>query len=254
MFSKTSAFVLLLFFSLSFALRPVNAKPFHKKKAPIVAVCAVALVGISGLLYLPQYRVNALPSANSKLIGTASKAPVLPKTFEIFENAISFSDTFTVHNDEQRFGLIKEKIFSLSKSFWFENADGVVIAEAKESLLSWGTEIKVYDGNGALIGEIHEKVFNSLFKVKTSYTIRNSKGEKIAQSEKVDWVSTSFTIKDKDGRTLLKMDRPWMSFPADRWSVRLYDSEIVDPRLSLMIAAYKSSVDNDRSSSSSDDD
>lgn len=103
---------------------------------------------------------------------------------------------------------------------------------------------------GSSFGTITEKFF-SLTK---SFTYADAKGVEIAASEKVDWISTDVTIRRPDGRVIAALHRPWFNFLSDNWAVKISDHSAVDSRLIVMIAAYKTSVDNDRRREESDSD
>jgi hypothetical protein len=61
----------------------------------------------------------------------------------------------------------------------------------------------------------------------------------------VDWLATTFTLRKLDGSVIATLHRPFFNF-TDRWRVNVFKPDAVDPRLLVIIAAYKTSVDNDR--------
>ena len=89
-------------------------------------------------------------------------------------------------------------------------------------------------------------MLKSLFKIHTTYSILDASDREIAVSEKVDWISTSVTLSKPNGGVIATLKRPWLNILADSWTVKVADKSAVDPRLIVMIAAYKTSVDNDR--------
>ena len=71
----------------------------------------------------------------------------------------------------------------------------------------------------------------------------------MATSEKVEWLSTEIVLRDGQGRAAAVVRRDFgtnIFRLTDRWDVTVNDDKAVDSRLLVMIAAYKSSVDNDR--------
>jgi len=188
--------------------------------------------------------------------GTAASAPSLPDEFTIHERVLSLMDTFDLKSSGGKFGKITEKFFSMTKSFTYEDASGACVAKARSRIFSWGTHVDVTDCTDRPVGAIKEQVMKSFFKVYTIYSILGPDGRQTATSEKVEWISTDVVLRKPDGRTIAELHRPWLNILSDNWEVKIRDHQAVDARLLVMIAAYKTSVDNDRrreKSSSSDD-
>ena len=100
-----------------------------------------------------------------------------------------------------------------------------------------------------MIGTIKEEILKSLFKVYTAYRILDAQDRLVATSEKVEWLSTDIVLRDPSGRVVAEVRRGFtenLLRLTDRWDVSIRDPQAVDPRMVVMIAAYKSSVDNDR--------
>lgn len=179
----------------------------------------------------------------------AEPAPVaftLPAEFTIRERVIALTDTFDVKSGKSDLGKITEKLISLTKSFTLTDPSGVCAAKARTRILSWGTHIDVVDCSDKKIGSVKEEVFKSLFKVHTTYRILDAADVEIAKSVKVEWISTSLTLTRPDGAAVATFDRPWLNILSDTWTVKIQNAAAVDPRMMVMIAAYKTSVDNDR--------
>jgi len=184
--------------------------------------------------------------------GTGCPVPSVPSKFTLKEKVISLTTTFDLKGGGKSLGRITEKIFSLTRAFTYDDASGNRIAEARAKLLSWGNQVIVTDCQGREIGTIKEEIFKSLFKVRTIYKILDARDHEIAKSEKVDWVGTSFTLRDGRGRKVASLERPWINLLSDSWDVTIHDSKAVDPRMIVMIAAFKTSVDNARRAESSE--
>ena len=185
----------------------------------------------------PSYQVAAL---------TPAKAPELPAQFTIKERVLSFTDTFDIVSDGKKLGVISQKLISLTRSFKYKDADGNLVAEARARVFSWGTHVDVTDNLGNPIGGFKEQVTKSFFKVYTAYSILDAQGREIALSEKTDWLGTKIAISDPQGRRIAAIERPWINFFSDHWNAQVYDPKAVDSRVMVMIAAYKTSVDNER--------
>jgi uncharacterized protein YxjI len=199
-----------------------------------------------------QEAVEAQPGAQPILAvapGAApSQAPALPRSFRIDEKVLSWTTSFRLRDESKQHALgeITKKLFSWTTTFTYKDASGNVVALAHAKLFSWGTQIVVEDEAGRKIGTIKENVLKSLFKVHTVYSILDGADKEVAVSEKTDWITTNFEIHDKNGRLVAKMHRGFFNVFADHWDVQLGDSGAVDSRVTVMIAAYKTDVDNQR--------
>ncbi|HAZ08310.1 MAG TPA: hypothetical protein DCZ01_07285 [Elusimicrobia bacterium] len=200
------------------------------------------LKAAAGTDVLPSVRVPAWPATRQ----SSGPAPTLPDEMTVHERVISLVDTFDLKAGDSTLGTITRKFFSLTKAFTYIDAKDNCIAKARARLLSWGAHIDVTDCSDLPIGAIKENVLKSFFKVYTQYSMLDSQGAEIATSEKVDWISTDLTIRRPDGRTVATLHRPWLNIFSDNWTVKIADHAAVDSRLIVMIAAYKTSVDNDR--------
>ena len=190
---------------------------------------------------------EAAPAAQAAAAqGAPARAPSLPSEFTIHERVISLTDTFDLKDGKKTMGTITEKFFSMTKSFKYVDAAGVCVAEARARFFSWGTHVDVTDCQGRKVGAIKENVLKSFFKVYTTYSILDGSDKEIATSEKVEWISTDVALTSRQGRAIAALHRPWLNFLSDNWTVKVSDPNACDSRLIVMIAAYKTSVDNDR--------
>ena len=209
----------------------------------------------------PDLRTLDLPelSAFRKAVaGRPAPAPEIPASFSIYERFFSlFVEKFDLKDPSGRaFGRIEGKFFRLTKAFEYLDAGGNKVAEARARFFALGSTVDVTDGQGRPIGTIKENILKSLLKVYTSYSILDSLGRVVAESEKVEWLSTQITMRAPDGRVVAEVRRGFKENLfrfTDRWDVTIRDPKAVDPRLVVMIGVYKSSVDNDRRKKAADD-
>ncbi len=172
--------------------------------------------------------------------------PKLPDQFILNERLLSFSTTLDIESEGETLGKITERIISLTRSFDYDDFDGNRLATAKEKILSWGTQIDVFDCQNNKIGTIKENVLKSLLKYYTTYSILDSEGNQIAFSKKTEWLTTSLKLYDNSGKTVTTIDRPMFNLMGDNWTVNISNHKTIDPRILIVIAAYKTSVDNSR--------
>jgi uncharacterized protein YxjI len=228
---------------LSLAAAALAAAPLNAQSAALdrlrAAAGSDAVVTVSAPAAAP---VPVPPSA----------APALPDEFTVHEEIISVrkvlldTDTFDLKGGSGQFGKIIEKFLTLTKDFTYVDASGQCVAKSRARLISWGTHVDVSDCAGRPIGAFQEHVLRSLFKVNTVYSILDGQGKEIATSEKVEWISTSLTLRRPDGSVIAELHRPWLNILSDNWDIKIRDHAAVDARVIVLIAAYKTSVDNDR--------
>ncbi|MBI3298409.1 MAG: hypothetical protein HYZ75_09620 [Elusimicrobia bacterium] len=192
-----------------------------------------------------------MPAAYRTMDDYGSAAPYagLPDDFLVRERPFAWTDSFYIKAGDLNFGRIDQEVFAWGKSFRLTDSDGKHVAEAKAKVFTWASTVEVFDAQGRKIGEIKEDILKSLFKVYTTYHIYDAQGRLVADSEKAEWFNTDITLRALDGRVVATLHRPRLTWrPTDRWQVAVKDPGAVDKRLLSMIAAYKTSVDNDRES------
>jgi uncharacterized protein YxjI len=162
----------------------------------------------------------------------------LPNSFNIEEYAISMGTDFKIPN----VAYIDQEIISLTSSFNL-TIDGKIYARSKERLVSFGSIIDITDSNGKKIGSIEEHLFYSIFGMYSLYNIYDSRGSLIGTSTKHELMSTSFTIRDKNGQLICTITRPAVNFVSDVWTVNFTDTSF-DKRLIVFIPCYKTHKDN----------
>lgn len=169
---------------------------------------------------------------------------IIPNEFTLEEHIISIGTDFSIVAD-QKIGTIKEKVVNLTTTFEIYDINNNLQARSEQELISWGTQINIFDRNHNKIGSIEEEVFKSLFKVHTEYRIFDKYGKQIAVSEKFDVISTNFEIYDMSNNLICKIKRPMINVFSDSWNVKMYGNN-VDRKLLLFIPAYKTCRDNDK--------
>ena len=184
-----------------------------------------------------------------------SAGPALPASFTLREKFFTVMDALEIKSGDTSYGRVTERFWALSKSFYYDDAQGKRVAEARARILALGSTVDVTDGAGVKIGTIKEEILKSLFKVWTTYRILDANGNQIASSEKVELFSTEITLKAPDGRSIALLRRGFkenlLRF-TDRWDVTVYEPGRIDSRMLVMITAFKTSVDNDRRAEEAD--
>ena len=170
----------------------------------------------------------------------------LPTSYELAPR-LSLGTSFKIKSGSGIHGTIQQRWFSLVHTFIYRNAKNEIVATARVNPFSWGTQIDVMDCEGKKIGAMKEEVWKSLFKIRTSYLILDQNGARVGKSEKIDWGNTQFDLHDQRGHVVAHLERPWLRF-MDHWSVDVYDKGAIDGRLLVMIGAFKSAADSEKSS------
>ena len=202
---------------------------------------ATALLVIGALVALALVLASCTSSKNTRWQD-------LPGDYQLTERAVfKIKNAFDVSDDRGNdYGKVSEDLISWTRTFTWYDGVGEKAASASVALVSWGTRIDVLGGDGKKVGTIKEEVLSSMFKTWTTYKILDDAGNEIATSQKVEWLGTSITLTGNDGKTIAVVHRPAINLVSDTWKISVKETNRVDSRVLVMIAAFKTAVDNDR--------
>lgn len=222
-----------------------------------VIVAGLLILGLASaiapLLFGPVIYGNGV-TPNGQL---ASSAPAFPANYQVQKVAVSFTHKFNIGNEgNQNLGSVQEQFLAFGRTFKLYDESGALAAVAHQRVFAWGSTVDIFDSSGKeKLATLKENVLHSMFKAITSYQLLSADNQVIGESEKVELLATTIRIKDKDGRIIVTLERPFFNFPTDRWTVSTVGNGL-DSRIAPIIAAYKSSADAERradSDSKSDD-
>lgn len=184
--------------------------------------------------------------AFSFVFGTASgDIELKERIFFKWKNSL---DVTVAGKDE---GKVAESVIQLSRTFTWTDERGKTAASASVAIISIGTDIYVYNGAGNRVGSIEERIFSRWGKTWSGYDIKDARGNKIASSDKTEFMGTTITLTAPDGTKLAKLNRPWVNVMGDSWGIEVLKPGVVDNRILVMIAAFKTAADRDKESGSS---
>lgn len=202
---------------------------------------------ISKLKLLALAVVGVIAALALWTMATGNSADIVLHERVIFKMKNSLDVTVAGKSD----GKVAESLVQLSRTFTWTGANGDTKATARVAIISWGTEINVYDGKGARVGSIEERVFSSMFKTWTAYDIKDAGGNRIALSDKTEWLGTTIKLTAPDGTHIATLERPWINIWGDTWEVDIVTPGRVDDSILVMIAAFKTAADRDRDDNTS---
>ena len=113
-------------------------------------------------------------------------------------------------------------------------------------MFSFGIKINIVNSNNVSLGSVEEKVFESLFKIKTSYAIKVLNRAVLAESDKVDWAGTTVQIKSSVWQVVATIKRPFFDLGVATWDVKINENPGFDKRLIIFIPAFKTAADPER--------
>jgi len=160
--------------------------------------------------------------------------------YRLTQRLFSWTTTLTVEKNCTYAGKMTEEFLSIGTNIKYLNPEGDLIARAEQSLFSWGYKYKIYNAENQLLYVVNEKVFKSFLGVYSEYVVHDAKGELVAVSDKREFITTNFEIKNVNGVVVASAHRP-VSLIVDSWYVR---TGAVDPLIPLFITAYKTTVDD----------
>ena len=164
----------------------------------------------------------------------------LPATFSITERAFTWTTAFDVSSG----GSVTGDMWAWAPSFTYTDASGNIGATAKKTSYPWGVHIDVYDCNNVLVGSVQEKTFSYFSGYQTLYAILDANGKEVATSGKFGWFDTNFAINDPAGHPVASLDRPRVFVGGDTWNVQVSQPGIIDERVLIMTAAFKTEADS----------
>ena len=170
----------------------------------------------------------------------------VPKKFMARESLFSSRATdMTFDAGGNRIAKIEERLLSATTTFDLYDNKRQKIATARQRMFSGGTEIEIKDCAGKMIGKIKERVFHNMFDIYSKYSILDASGAVVAESEKKEILAPSFSVTGTNGKQLMKMRLSTFSTRSlDEWVVEILNDTQADPRILLMIPAFKTSADN----------
>lgn len=177
---------------------------------------------------------------------------VVPDQFSIIERIISFNSSLVIKDlNKKSYGKVSRRFFSLSRQFYFHDTEKKLIANGRARIFSWGHHVDITDCNGKKIGAIKEQIFPAMITggIYSVYTFLDDQNQITARTQKVELVSTSFDIFTAQApqTQVATVTRSFLGkLFNDRWSVNVYNNSAVDKRILIMLAAFKTSMDNDQ--------
>lgn len=169
------------------------------------------------------------------------------------ENVIKVSENFNLLRNTSDVttstvrGKIKETVFSLKTEYTLQ-MEKKTAAVGRMSMFSWGTEIKYYDEHDAYLGYLKEDVLKSLVSWHSTYYVYDKNDQLIAESKKSELLSTSINLYSPNGDLIAKIHRPngFLTFGFDEWTITIQKPGVIDDRVLILIAAYKTHADNEK--------
>ena len=187
---------------------------------------ALSFIFISHLSWsaCPKFSV---PSQNLKVTEKWSSILGLPTSFYIYDE-----------NDDY-LGKVHKKWLNLRTRFDLKDKNGDLVAFGENELISIGTITNFYDCDGNFIGRLDEEFLKSLLKLRTSYVYFDEQELPIAQSTKLEFIVSRFFLSDyHSGEELLKIKQNYHLLKYN-WDIEFFDNSILDPRIVLLIPAFK---------------
>lgn len=188
-------------------------------------------------------------AASQFFFSSCSKSPPmteraeLPTNFTAQASLLSIGTDIILSDSQGPFASIEERTLNLTPTFQYFDASHHLSAQAKQKIFSLGTKIEICDENNKPLGSVEEIVWESFFKVQTSYQIKDASGKEVGKSEKLDWSGTTFKISDYSGRELIKMTRPMFDLGGATWTINVEKDLPFDKRLVLFVPAFKTAAD-----------
>lgn len=176
---------------------------------------------------------------------------VLPNNFKLVEKILTLSGGIAVKSTDRSTNLafLNKKILSFKDTYVLRTVDKNIIATASQRWFSWGLHLDIKDCNGIKLGQVKMQNFISNIISADSYavyTIYDNNDNAVAQSERVTVLSTKYNFYTLDNKTLVaSLNRSFIGgIFNDVWDVQIHYSQLIDSKVILFMAAFKSLHDN----------
>ena len=168
--------------------------------------------------------------------------------FRLEENIVGVGTNLEIQGpDSEAFGLLDERVLTIGPEYRVLNHEGELVAKAKQRPISWGVTVRVEDCSGRHMATIEERVFESLWKVRTTYDILNSSSERVARSDKREFVGVSMEFVAPDGGVMGRIERSVLGgMIYDVWKGHVADGSADAMIVLAVAAALKTRSDNKR--------
>ncbi len=211
-----------------------------------------ATLGLTGSLLLSSCNDNT--AIKKHTIANNSSQDIARVLNNDVKNSINLPDHFTIEEDVFAWwtdfeipwtGKVVERTLNLNTTFELQDTNGNVIANAKKELFSLWVVINIEDNKWHKLWSIEEEIIESLFNIKTVYSIKDGIGNTIWTSEKLAFIGTDIDIYDNQGKEIVTCTRGPLNLLSDTWDVDIKDNKI-DKRIIAFIPCYKTHADNQR--------
>lgn len=177
----------------------------------------------------------------------------LPKDFKLVERILTLSGGISVKSADksQTLAFLNKKILSFKDTYVLRSTDKNVVATAAQRWFNWGLNLDIKDCNGSKLGQVKmQNVITNIISRDSYavYTIFDSNGNPVAQSERITLLSTKYSFYTLgDNKTLVaSLSRSFVGgILNDVWDVQIHQDNIVDSKVILFMAAFKTLSDNE---------
>lgn len=176
----------------------------------------------------------------------------IPNNFQMKQKILTFgTDMWLTNDNKDNFGKVEERILSWGKKFEYIDNTGKKLATAKEQIFTLWTKIDISDENGNHIGTVEQEVMESFTSLIYSvYSIKDSNGNVIAKSKKIDFFTTFVDLYDMEGKPVASFRKKVFTL-ADKWDINVTSD--IDKRLIVFIPSFISSSQSEKDDDSSDE-
>ena len=167
----------------------------------------------------------------------------MPLQFFVKQHWFSWTNTFDIESEDQKFGTVHRKLFSWTPEYHFYDAEEQVQAKAKMSFFSSGVNFDITDGFEKPLGKVTEKI-QTFF---STFDLYRPDGYHAAKAELNFW-GTKYTVMDpQTDEVIAYLWRNFFRFKDD-WTVDIVKPELIahhniDPRLFVLVMAFQTDQD-----------
>ena len=173
------------------------------------------------------------------LFSTQAFAINLPTEFTMTERWLSWTTTFDIESNQQKFGTVNRKLLSWTPQYHLKDLDDQLLAIGKMRFWNLLAFFDVTDVDGTPLGTVEQK-YTWFF---PTFEIVSPQGLKLARAQLNFW-GTKYTLSDVvDEHVLATMSRPFFRLK-NNWMINIIDADALNEgnlhtHLLLVMLAYQ---------------
>lgn len=166
----------------------------------------------------------------------------LPQRVAMEETKENGGRDFKIKSEGKTIAIISMRNPTERFTFDLKTKNKELIARAYETRKGDDLKLEIRDCENRSIGVIKAKTFRNTFALNKAYTILDGYERDIGSATKNQLMATQYDVVNNAGQKTMRIHNSALDLFGDSWTIDFYSQEM-DPRVTLMLPAYKTSSD-----------